>query len=48
MRTKCAFAADGGLEWVEGDVSLRSEPGTGVLKRLWIGVLSVLPIEWLL
>jgi hypothetical protein len=25
-----------------------SEPGAGVLKRLWIGFLSILPIEWLL
>jgi putative cardiolipin synthase len=42
------LAADGDLEWVEGDVRHSSEPGTGLLRRLWIGVLSVLPIEWLL
>jgi hypothetical protein len=24
------------------------EPGAGLLKRLWIGLLSILPIEWLL
>ena len=42
------LAADGSLEWVEGDVSLHSEPGARLLKRLWIGILSVLPIDWLL
>jgi len=42
------LAADGSLEWVEGDVSLHSEPGARLLKRLWIGILSLLPIEWLL
>jgi len=38
----------GGLEWLEGDVRHTSEPGTGVLRRLWIDFLSILPIEWLL
>jgi cardiolipin synthase C len=42
------LSADGGLEWREGDVVHRSEPGAGVLQRLWIGFLSILPIEWLL
>jgi putative cardiolipin synthase len=42
------LSSDGGLEWVEGDVRHASEPGAGVLKRLWIGFLSILPIEWLL
>jgi phosphatidylserine/phosphatidylglycerophosphate/cardiolipin synthase-like enzyme len=40
--------ASGGLEWVEGDVRHTSEPGAGLLKRLWIGFLAILPIEWLL
>lgn len=39
---------DGGLEWIDGDLRHNSEPGAGVLKRLWIGFLSILPIEWLL
>jgi putative cardiolipin synthase len=42
------LSADNSLEWREGDVVHRSEPGTGVLQRLWIGLLSILPIEWLL
>jgi putative cardiolipin synthase len=43
------LAPDGqGLEWIEGDVHHRSEPGAGVLQRLGIGILSILPIEWLL
>jgi putative cardiolipin synthase len=44
------LASDGGgdLEWIEGDIRHRSEPGTGLVKRLWIGFLSILPIEWLL
>ena len=42
------LSADHGLEWIEGDVRHTSEPGAGVLKRLWIGFLSILPIEWLL
>jgi putative cardiolipin synthase len=37
-----------GLEWIEGDLRHRSEPGAGMLRRLWIGFLSILPIEWLL
>lgn len=41
-----------GMEWVErtgaGEVRHATEPGTGFLKRLWIGFLSILPIEWLL
>ena len=36
------------IEWRDGDTRLASEPGVGVLKRLWIGFLSILPIEWLL
>jgi len=37
------------LEWKEGrQVRHDSEPGTGLLKRLGIGILSLLPIEWLL
>jgi putative cardiolipin synthase len=40
--------SDGGLEWIEGDARYTSEPGAGVLRRLWIDFLSILPIEWLL
>src|SRR3954465_6772634 len=40
--------ADGRLEWLEPDARQGSEPGTGFFKRLWIGFLSILPIEWLL
>ena len=36
------------LEWLDGDVRHTSEPGAGLLKRFWIGFLSILPIEWLL
>lgn len=36
------------LEWIDGQHRHTSEPGTGLLKRLWVGVLSLLPIEWLL
>jgi putative cardiolipin synthase len=38
----------GDLVWIDGNARLDSEPGTGVFKRLWIGFLSILPIEWLL
>jgi putative cardiolipin synthase len=42
----------GGLEWIErteaGETRHGSEPGAALLKRLWIELLSVLPIEWLL
>jgi cardiolipin synthase C len=37
-----------GLEWIEGDVRHSSEPGVGLLRRMWVGFLSILPIEWLL
>jgi putative cardiolipin synthase len=45
--------ADGhGLEWIEqspqGEMRYTTEPGAGALKRTWIDVLEVLPIEWLL
>jgi len=42
------LSPDGGLEWIERDVRHTSEPGAGMLKRLWIDLLSILPIEWLL
>ena len=47
------LAADGrSLEWIEreGDreTHYTTEPETGVMKRLWIQFLSILPIEWLL
>jgi putative cardiolipin synthase len=47
------LAEDGrGLVWIEhtpgGEVRHGSEPGAGVLRRLGVGLMSVLPIEWLL
>ena len=36
------------LVWIDGDARHTSEPGTGWLRRAWIGLLSILPIEWLL
>jgi putative cardiolipin synthase len=42
------LTSDGGLEWIEGNARHPSEPGAGLMKRLWIGFLSILPIEWLL
>jgi putative cardiolipin synthase len=43
---------DFGIEWIErgdaGEARHASEPGAGLLRRLWIGLLSLLPIEWLL
>ncbi len=47
------LAADGSsLEWIErtaeGEKRLAQEPSTGLLRRLWIGFLSILPIEWML
>ena len=42
------LAGNGDLEWLEGNVTHTSEPGAGPFKRLWIGFLSLLPIEWLL
>jgi putative cardiolipin synthase len=46
--------ADSGetVEWVEqraeGEVRHATAPGVGLLKRIWAGLLSILPIEWLL
>jgi putative cardiolipin synthase len=47
------LAADGqGLEWIDrsdtGEVRHTRAPESGLLKRMWVGFLSVLPIEWLL
>ena len=46
------LAADGSLEWIDrtpaGEVRHTSEPGAGWPRRLWVGFLSLLPIEWLL
>jgi putative cardiolipin synthase len=47
------LAADGHhLEWIErsseGNVVYTTEPQTGVLRRIWVGFLSILPIEGLL
>ena len=43
---------DGALQWVEhgerGEVVRTREPGAGLWKQLGVGVLSLLPIEWLL
>ncbi len=44
---------DGRLAWVERrengpDVVHRREPGITLGRRLWLGLLSVLPIEWML
>ena len=43
---------DSGVEWVErapeGEVVHRASPETGLLRRAWIRLLSVLPIEWML
>ena len=36
------------LVWIDGARQHDSEPGAGMLKRAWIGFLSILPIEWLL
>jgi putative cardiolipin synthase len=42
----------GTLNWIErtpgGEIVHDTEPKTGALKRMGVGVLSVLPIEWLL
>jgi putative cardiolipin synthase len=39
---------DNRLEWIDGEARHTSEPGAGLLQRLWINFLSILPIEWLL
>jgi putative cardiolipin synthase len=50
---KVRLAPDGrGLQWVErsaaGEKVFDTEPGTSAMRRLGVGVMSVLPIEWLL
>jgi putative cardiolipin synthase len=46
------IAADGRMQWVErsaaGERVHDDEPGASLLKRLGLGLLSVLPIEWML
>ena len=46
------LAPDGGLQWIERTKSEQTrydtEPGTTFLKRLGVGTLSILPIDWLL
>jgi putative cardiolipin synthase len=47
------LAEDGrGLQWIErtqqGEVRHSSEPHAGVMKRLGVGFMSILPIEWML
>ena len=45
-------AVSGNLEWIErthaGEKRFTSEPGIGILSRMWLGFISILPIEWLL
>jgi putative cardiolipin synthase len=45
-------AGDDDLEWIErtpsGEVRHDSEPGVGFFRGLWVGFLSILPIDWLL
>jgi putative cardiolipin synthase len=49
---KVVLLPDGRLQWIDrtaaGEVRFDTEPNTGWFKRLGVGVLSVLPIEWLL
>jgi putative cardiolipin synthase len=44
--------ADGNLVWIErtpsGETRHATEPGTGFLRRAFIGFLSLLPIDWML
>jgi putative cardiolipin synthase len=43
------LSPEGQLEWLDGQQVLTSEPGhPGVFKRLWLGFLQWLPIEWML
>ena len=46
------LSADGDLEWIErtpsGEKRYDTEPGTGIVRRAFIGFLSLLPIDWLL
>jgi len=47
------LAADGrDLQWIErtdvGEKRYTSDPGSGLFKRIWVGFLSILPIEWML
>jgi putative cardiolipin synthase len=43
---------DGSLQWIErtsaGEKRYDTEPGTSFLKRLGVGTMSILPIDWLL
>ena len=45
-------AGGNSVEWIErtdaGEVRHTSTPGVGALRMLWMGVLAILPIEWLL
>ena len=47
-----AREGDGCIEWVErtpqGEVRHASEPETGWGRRAWLGLLTLLPIDWLL
>jgi putative cardiolipin synthase len=47
------LASDGRtLEWIDRtggeEKRLTTEPGTGLMRRWWIGFLAMLPIEWML
>ena len=39
---------EGQLVWIDGAGRQLTEPGTGWLRRLWVGFLALLPFEWLL
>jgi putative cardiolipin synthase len=39
---------NGELQWIDGPARHTAEPGAGLFRSLWLGFLSLLPIEWLL
>jgi putative cardiolipin synthase len=47
-----ARAEGGCVEWIEwsaaGEVVHENEPGTGFVRRAWLGLLALLPIDWML
>jgi putative cardiolipin synthase len=46
------LTTDGSLQWIErtaaGEKRYDTEPGTSFLKRLGVGTMAILPIDWLL
>lgn len=43
------LSPEGQLEWLDGAQVLMNEPGNpGLFKRMWLGFLQLLPIEWML